>query len=107
MEIKRNGLAWCVNIAKQCYNIGGEFLRESSLEKQSSGPSGYRHIEELIALVYSPSKEFHNFPSCEVTLTQKTTSSHGHQLNSMIFLGIIIRSRPGIFQASREEHYED
>jgi hypothetical protein len=97
----RYGLAWCVIISKQNSNSGGEFLRESSLEKRtSSGPGEREYIEELITLVYSPSKEFHDFPPCEVTLAQKTTCSHRHQLDSMVFLGIIVRCRPSVFQAS-------
>ena len=108
-EAARNGLAWCVIIAKQRFNSGGEFLGDP-LEKHSSSLNslgGHAYIEELIALVYSPGKEFHDFPPSEVTLAQETTGKHGHQLDSMIFFGILIRCRPGVFQASREEHYED
>lgn len=101
------GLAWCVIIAKQSTNSTGKLLGESLVRRAYSSELKHEYIEELIALVYSPSKEFHNFPPRKVALTQQTTGDHSHQLDSMRFSRIVVRCPPGMFQASREEHYEE
>jgi len=41
------------------------------------------HIEEFIALVYTPGEELHDFPPREVILGQKTSCEDSHYLDSM------------------------
>ena len=101
------GLAWCVIIAKQSTDSNGKLLGESFVRRAYSSELKHEYIEELIALVHSPSKELHDFPPRKVALTQQTTGGHSHQLDGMRFSRIIVRCRPGTFQASREEHYEE
>jgi hypothetical protein len=67
----------------------------------------YNHIEELIALVYTPGKEFHDFPPLEITLAQKTSRHDGHQLDSMRLFGVMVGCRPSVFQTSGEQRYEE
>jgi hypothetical protein len=101
------GLAWCVIIAKQSTNSNGKLLGEPFVRRAHSSELNMKYVEELIALVYFPSKEFHDFPPRKVTLAQQTTGDHSHQLDSMRFSRIVVRCRPGMFQASRKEHYEE
>lgn len=101
------GLTWCVIIAKQSTNCKGKLLGNRSLEEHIVVELEHEYIEELIAPVYFPSKEFHNFPPRKVALAQQTTGGHSHQLDSMRFSRIVVRCGPGIFQASREEHSEE
>ena len=75
--------------------------------KRSRRNKKYNHIEEFITLVYVPSKEFHDFPPGEIALAQKTSRDNGHQLDSMRFLGVVVRCRPGAFQTSGEQRYEE
>jgi hypothetical protein len=72
-----------------------------------SSPRKYNYVEELIALVDSPSKDFHDLPPCEIIFAQEAPREHSHQLKSMRLFGITVGCRPGIFQTSGEQRYEE